>query len=256
MTRNTQHAARITMTKIIITGSKGRMGVALIACAPMHPHLEISGKIDQGDELRSVIENGDVVVDFSSHNATPGIAALCALHKKAIVIGTTGHSEDARSQISNFKSQIPIVLSSNFSTGVNALFWLTRKAAEILGPSYDLEVVEMHHRMKRDAPSGTAKTLAEVLAQVRKQQLEKVIRHGRFGIPGERTAEEIGMHSLRGGDVVGDHTVIFAAAGERVELTHKASSRETFANGALRAAEWVVKQKPGLYDMQDVLGLK
>lgn len=244
------------MTKIIITGSKGRMGHALVSCAPAHPNLEIVGKIDQGDDLRAIIENADVVVDFSSHSATLSIAAICALHKKAIVIGTTGIGEEARSQISNLKSQIPIVLSSNFSTGVNALFWLTRKAAEILGPGFDLEVVEMHHRHKRDAPSGTARTLVEILADVRKQQLEQVLRHGRSGIVGERTAEEIGMHSLRGGDVVGDHTVIFAAAGERVELTHKASSRETFANGALRAAEWIVNQKPGLYDMQDVLGLK
>ena len=149
-----------------------------------------------------------------------------------------------------------MVLSSNYSTGVNTLFWLTRKAAEILGPAFDLEVVEMHHRLKRDAPSGTAKTLAEILAQVRRQQLDKVIRHGRAGIVGERTAVEIGMHSVRGGDVVGDHTVIFANVGERVELTHKASSRDTFANGALRAAAWLVNQKPGLYDMQDVLGLK
>jgi 4-hydroxy-tetrahydrodipicolinate reductase len=256
MLRVTHHALRITMIKIIITGSKGRMGAALIACAPAYPNLEIVGKIDQGDDLRSVIESGDVVVDFSSHHATTGVAAICALHKKAMVIGTTGHSEEGRLQISNLKSQIPIVLSSNYSTGVNALFWLTRKAAEILGPSFDLEVVEMHHRTKRDAPSGTAKTLAEILAHVRKHQLDRVVRHGRSGIVGERTAEEIGMHSLRGGDVVGDHTVIFAAAGERLELTHKASSRETFANGALRAAEWVVKQKPGLYDMQDVLGLK
>jgi 4-hydroxy-tetrahydrodipicolinate reductase len=139
---------------------------------------------------------------------------------------------------------------------VNTLFWLTRKAAEILGPGFDLEIVEMHHRLKRDAPSGTAKTLAEILAAVRKQQLDKVARHGRAGIMGERTAEEIGVHSVRGGDVVGDHTVIFAGVGERVELTHKASTRETFANGALRAAQWVVKQKPGLYDMQDVLGLR
>src|SRR5439155_27212047 len=123
-------------------------------------------------------------------------------------------------QISDFKSRIPIVLASNYSTGVNALFWLTRKAAEILGPGYDLEIVEMHHRLKRDAPSGTALTLAEILADVRKQQLEKVARHGRAGIVGERSAEEIGSHSIRGGDVVGDHTVIFAAAGERVELTH------------------------------------
>jgi 4-hydroxy-tetrahydrodipicolinate reductase len=149
-----------------------------------------------------------------------------------------------------------MVLASNYSTGVNTLFWLTRKAAEILGPSYDLEVVEMHHRLKKDAPSGTAKSLAEILAAVRGQQLSKVARHGREGIVGERTAEEIGIHSIRGGDVVGDHTVVFATNGERVELSHKASSRDTFANGALRAASWVVQQKPGLYDMQDVLGLK
>ena len=139
---------------------------------------------------------------------------------------------------------------------MNTLFWLTRKAAEILGPNFDLEIVEMHHRLKKDAPSGTAKSLAEILANVRKLQLEKAARHGRAGMVGERTPTEIGIHSVRGGDVVGDHTVIFANTGERLELTHKASSRDTLANGALRAALWVVKQKPGLYDMQDVLGLK
>jgi 4-hydroxy-tetrahydrodipicolinate reductase len=148
-----------------------------------------------------------------------------------------------------------MVWSSNFSTGVNALFWLTRKAAEILGLGYDLEVIEMHHRLKKDAPSGTAHSLAEILAGVRKQQLHEVVRHGREGVLGERSAVEIGMHSVRGGDVVGDHTVIFATTGERLELTHKASSRETFADGALRAAQWVAGKKPGLYNMQDVLGL-
>ena len=244
------------MTRLIITGSKGRMGRTLVSCAAHHVDLQVVGQIDQGDEISSVIEKGDVVIDFSSHNATPAIARLCAEHKKAMVIGTTGHSDDDRSQITAFSNRIPMVLSSNFSTGVNALFWLTRKAAEILGPGFDLEVVEMHHRLKRDAPSGTAKTLAEILAGVRNQQLDRLVRHGRSGIVGERTAEEIGMHSVRGGDVVGDHTVIFAGLGERLELTHKASSRETFANGALRAAQWVLEQKPGLYDMQDVLGLR
>jgi 4-hydroxy-tetrahydrodipicolinate reductase len=244
------------MIKLIITGSKGRMGRALLACAAQNPELTVVGQIDQGDDLRSVIREGDVVVDFSSHSATPGIAAACAERKKALVVGTTGHSDEAKSQIADLKSQIPIVLSTNFSTGVNTLFWLTRKAAEILGTGFDLEIVEMHHRLKRDAPSGTARTLAEILAEVRQQQLDKVARHGRSGIVGERTAEEIGIHSVRGGDVVGDHTVIFAGAGERVELTHKASTRETFAQGALRAAQWVVRQKPGLYDMQDVLGLR
>jgi 4-hydroxy-tetrahydrodipicolinate reductase len=244
------------MTKIIITGSKGRMGLALIACAAKNSDLKVVGEIDQGDDLRAVIGKSDVVIDFSLHSATPGIAALCAEHKKALVVGTTGHSEAEKSQIANRKSQIPMVWASNFSTGVNALFWLTRKAAEILGPGFDLEIVEMHHRLKKDAPSGTAKTLAEILAAARRNRLDKVARHGRVGIVGERTAAEIGIHSVRGGDVVGDHTVIFAGPGERVELTHKSSSRETFANGALRAAQWVVKQKPGIYDMQDVLGLK
>ncbi len=244
------------MTKIIITGARGRMGKTLLSCAPQHSQLQVVGQVDQGDDLRAVIGLGDVVIDFSSHNATPAIVKLCAEHKKAMVIGTTGHSNEDRSEIRGVSASIPIVLSSNFSTGVNTLFWLTRKAAEILGPGFDLEIVEMHHRLKRDAPSGTAKTLAEILAAVRREQLERVIRHGRSGIVGERTNAEIGMHSMRGGDVVGDHTVIFAGSGERIELTHKASSRETFANGALRAAEWVVKQQPGLYDMQDVLGLK
>jgi 4-hydroxy-tetrahydrodipicolinate reductase len=243
------------MTKIIITGSKGRMGRALISCAKNFHELQVVAQIDCGDDLPAAIEQGDVVVDFSLHTATADIAGLCARHKKAIVIGTTGHSESEQSAIRNLKSAIPMVWSSNFSTGVNTLFWLTRKAAEILGPDYDLEIVEMHHRLKVDAPSGTAKTLAQILAEARKQHLDKIARHGRLGI-GERAPGEIGIHSIRGGDVVGDHTVIFASTGERIELTHKASSRETFANGALRAALWVVKQKPGLYDMQDVLGLK
>jgi len=244
------------MTRIIITGSKGRMGRTLFACAARLPELQVAGQIDQGDDLRSVIDQGDVVIDFSSHEATPGIAALCAQHKKAMVIGTTGHSQEDQSQITRFSSQIPMVLSANFSTGVNTLFWLTRKAAEILGQGFDLEIIEMHHRLKRDAPSGTAKTLLEILAQARQEQAERIVRHGRSGMTAERTAEEIGMHSLRGGDVVGDHTVVFAGLGERVELIHRASSRETFANGAMRAAQWVVKQNPGLYDMQNVLGLK
>jgi 4-hydroxy-tetrahydrodipicolinate reductase len=232
------------------------MGQALISCAARMPELEIVGQIDAGDNLADVIAKCDAVIDFSFHDATLSVAKLCAQHKKGLVIGTTGHAAAEKSEISNLKSQIPIVWSSNYSTGVNTLFWLTRKAAEILGPNFDIEVVEMHHRMKKDAPSGTATTLLEILGDVRKVQLDEALRHGRKGIVGERTASEIGIHALRGGDVVGDHTVMFSAIGERVELTHKASSRDTFANGALRASQWVVKQKPGLYDMQDVLGLK
>jgi 4-hydroxy-tetrahydrodipicolinate reductase len=232
------------------------MGQALVSCAKNFRDLQIVAAIDRGDDLSSVISKTDAVIDFSSHEATPKIVEVCAKNKKAVVIGTTGHSEKEKSEIGNRKSEIPIVLASNFSTGVNTLFWLTRKAAEILGDDFDLEIVEMHHRLKKDAPSGTAKSLAEILADVRKLQLEKSARHGRVGIVGERTAAEIGIHSIRGGDVVGDHTVIFTNNGERLELTHKASSRDTFANGALRAALWVVKQKPRIYDMQDVLGLK
>jgi 4-hydroxy-tetrahydrodipicolinate reductase len=227
-----------------------------MACAARLPELQVVAQIDLGDNLAAVIAKGDVVVDFSFHNATPEVVALCAEHKKALIIGTTGHNDGEKSRITDYQSQIPIVWASNYSTGVNTLFWLTRKAAEILGPGFDLEVMEMHHGQKKDAPSGTATTLAEILADVRKLQLKEAIRHGREGIVGARTATEIGVHSLRGGDVVGDHTVIFAANGERLELTHKASSRETFANGALRAAQWVVKQRPGIYDMQHVLGLK
>lgn len=244
------------MTRIIITGSKGRMGQALIACAAQHTQLQIVGQIDKGDDLRTVIAQGDVVVDFSSHTLTPEVAVICAQHNKALVIGTTGHTDADKFEITKAIASIPVVWASNFSTGVNTLFWLTRKAAEILGPDYDLEIIETHHRLKRDAPSGTARTLAEILAKARGLHLPEAARHGRSGITGERTQNEIGIHAVRGGDVVGDHTVIFADNGERVELTHKASSRDTFANGALRAAAWVVKQKPGLYDMQDVLGLK
>lgn len=232
------------------------MGQSLIASAPRFPELQVVGKIDVGEAIEPLLPGTDVVVDFSFHNATAGIAELCAREKRALVIGTTGHTEEEKARILAVTESIPVVWASNYSTGVNTLFWLTRKAAEILGPKFDLEIVEMHHRLKKDAPSGTAMTLAEILASVRGQQLKDVLVHGREGIVGERTEKEIGMHSIRGGDVVGDHTVIFAANGERLELSHKASSRETFANGALRACIWVVQQKPGLYNMQHVLGLE
>ena len=242
--------------KVIINGAKGRMGIALASCAKNFRDVEVVAALDRNNDLSGVIGQCDAVIDFSAHTATVAIAELCAQHKKALVIGTTGHNDTETFEIKKNKTEIPIVWASNFSMGVNSLFWLTRKAAEILGPDFDLEVVETHHRLKKDAPSGTAKSLAEILSDVRKLKLEAAARHGRAGIVGERTQSEIGVHSIRGGDVVGDHTVIFANIGERVELTHKASSRDTFANGALRAARWAVKQPPGLYDMQDVLGLK
>lgn len=244
------------VTRILINGSKGRMGQALLACAKDHPGLQVVAGLDVGDDLEAVLPGVDAVIDFTHHDATAGVAALCATHGKALVIGTTGHSESEKAAIRSAAMHIPMVWASNYSTGVNTLFWLTRKAAEILGPSFDLEVVETHHRLKKDAPSGTATTLLEILGEVRKVQLEDALRHGRHGIVGARTPSEIGIHAVRGGDVVGDHTVLFAAVGERVELTHKASSRDTFAQGALRASAWVVGRPPGIYSMQDVLGLR
>lgn len=244
------------MTRIIINGAKGRMGQALLTCAARSSELQVVAGVDVGDSLGAYLSKADVVIDFTLHDATAGVAAMCAAQGKALVIGTTGHNESEKAAIRSAAKDIPMVWASNYSTGVNTLFWLTRKAAEILGPGFDLEVIEMHHRLKKDSPSGTATTLLEILGDVRKVQLEEALRHGRKGIVGERTNSEIGIHAVRGGDVVGDHTVIFAANGERVELTHKASSRETFANGALRAAAWVAGKTPGIYDMQDVLGLR
>jgi 4-hydroxy-tetrahydrodipicolinate reductase len=244
------------MIRVIIAGCKGRMGQMLLRCAATIPGLAVAGQFDQGQDLRDFIAGGDVVIDFTFHEATVPMARLCAEHKKPMVIGATGHTETEQKELKRLSSQIPLVWSANFSTGVNTLFWLTRKAAEILGPGFDAEIVEMHHRMKKDAPSGTAKTLAQTILAARGQDPSGLLRHGREGWVGERTRPEIGIHSLRGGDVVGDHTVVFAAAGERLELTHKASDRETFAVGALRAAQWVVGKEPGLYDMQDVLGLR
>jgi len=244
------------MTNIIIAGARGRMGQALLRCAEGMPGITVAGQIDLGQDLRDCVAGGDVVVDFTFHESTVPLAQICARHKKAMVIGTTGHSEAERKDLARISSEIPMVWSANFSTGVNTLFWLTRRAAEALGPEFDVEIVEMHHRMKKDAPSGTAKTLAQIVADARRAPAAVALRHGREGLVGERPQGEIGLHSLRGGDVVGDHAVIFAANGERLELAHKASSRETFASGALRAAQWVVGKKPGIYDMQDVLGLR
>lgn len=243
-------------TRVIINGSRGRMGQALIACANADDAFVLAGATDLGDDLSAVLPSCDAVIDFTHATSTVGIAQACAAAGKVLVIGTTGHNEEDRSRIVEFSKSIPIVFAPNFSVGVNTLFWLTRKATEILGSDFDLEVVEMHHRLKKDSPSGTARRLAEILAEVRELEYTKDVMHGREGMVGERTRVEIGMHAIRGGDVVGDHTVVFANVGERVELTHKASSRDTFATGALRAARWAQGREPGLYDMQDVLGLK
>jgi len=232
------------------------MGHAVIACAMADPAVEVVAQVDVGDDLAGALQDVDAVIEFSHHTAGPAVAQACAAAGKVLVVGTTGHTDGEAAQIRAVSTTIPLVYAPNFSVGVNTLFWLTQKAAEILGPGFDLEVVEMHHRLKKDAPSGTARRLAEILASVRGLQYSGDVRHGREGITGERSSHEIGMHALRGGDVVGDHTVIFATQGERIELTHKASSRDTFAIGAIRAALWARNREPGLYDMQDVLGLR
>ncbi len=222
--------------RVIVCGSKGRMGQALVASAKANPELQLVGEIDAGDDLSQVIDRCDVIVDFSFREATGKIAKLAAEHKKALVIGTTGHSDAEKNAVVETVKTIPCVWTSNFSTGVNTLFWITGKVASIVGPQWEIEIVETHHTAKKDAPSGTAKSLQQVIRQA--------------------IGKEAPAHALRIGDVVGDHTVTFGTSGERIELSHRASSRETFARGALRAAKWAVTQKPGLYDMQDVLGLK
>lgn len=232
------------------------MGVALITCAAEFPDVVVGAGTDAGDDFEQALAQCDACIDFSHHSALEKVLAACISGKKTLVIGTTGISDAGVAKIREAAAHIPIVYSGNYSTGVNTLLWLTRRAAEILGPSFDLEIIETHHRMKKDAPSGTAKMLAETLAEVRELQYNEDVRHGRFGDVGARTQGEIGMHAIRGGDVVGDHTVIFAALGERVELTHKASSREIFARGAIRAAIWAHGKPAGMYDMRDVLGLK
>ena len=239
----------MTKLRIALVGAAGRMGQA-IADVAASENAEIVAKSDLGDEI--ALAGADVLIDFSHPDASRSICDAAIKSKVPLVMGTTGHSTKQREEIAAAAKQIAVVFASNFSVGVNALFALTERAAKILGDDFDLEIVEVHHRMKKDAPSGTAKTLAEILQRARQT---KNLRHGREGISGEREKSEIGVHSVRGGDVVGDHTVIFAGQGERVELTHRASSRETFARGALRAARWAVGKSPGLYDMRNVLGL-
>lgn len=241
--------------RVLLIGAKGRMGQAIAAAAEAADAVIVAG-LDQGDELTKEIDACEVVVDFSHPSATAEICRACLDAEKPLVVGTTGHSDAERALLEKASESVPVVFSPNFSVGVNALFWLTRRAAEMLGEDFDLEIVEAHHRLKKDAPSGTAKKLAEILCEARKLDYAKNVVHGREGLVGERPAAEIGVHSIRGGDVVGDHTVTFSGRGERLELSHKASSRETFAAGALRAAHWVVGRSAGLYSVEDVLGLR
>lgn len=243
--------------KITVTGRNGRMGQSVLAAIDAEANAEAHSTHDVGEDLAAALQGSDAAIDFTLPALTDELLEKAVSSKTALVIGTTGHSDAQKAAILEASKTIPIVHASNFSTGVNVLFHLTRKAASILGnETFDIEVTEMHHRHKVDAPSGTARTLLEILNEETHTSYEDDVTHGRIGEPGPRPSKEIGMHTLRGGDVVGDHNVMFAADGERFELTHKASSRMTFAFGAVRAALWLSDQKPGLYDMQDVLGLK
>jgi 4-hydroxy-tetrahydrodipicolinate reductase len=240
--------------RIVLIGAAGRMGQAIRTAAEVD-FLTVVAALDKGDDLAAGIPRGDVIIDFSHHETTSTVIALAAAHRKPLVIGTTGHAAAEKTHLLAEAAKVPTVWAGNYSVGVNLLYALTRRAASVLGADYDAEVIEMHHRFKKDAPSGTAARLLEIILEERKLSAE-ALRHGRQGITGERSPQEVGIHALRGGDVVGEHTVMFAALGERVELTHKASDRGIFARGALRAARWVLDRPAGVYDMQDVLGLR
>jgi 4-hydroxy-tetrahydrodipicolinate reductase len=232
------------------------MGQALLQAAAAEPRVTVAATHDTGEDLDAAFSQVSCVIDFTVHFFTPLVLEAALRHGTPLIIGTTGHTDEERALIHQAATRLPIVFASNYSVGVNTLFWLTRHAARILKQDrFDIEVVEMHHRHKIDSPSGTARTLLDTLNQETGTSYQSDVTHGRVGNIGPRPAREIGMHTLRGGDVVGDHTVIFAADGERVELTHKASSRLTFAAGAVQAALWLQDKPAGLYDMQDVLGL-
>lgn len=230
------------------------MGVAIADCAADN-NAVIAASCDAGDNAAAVIGDCEAVIDFSFHEVTEEIAILSAEHKLPLVIGTTGHSKEEKASILEaVKGKIPVVWAGNYSVGVNTLNYLTRKAASILGEKYEPEVMEMHHHHKKDAPSGTAERLIEILKDSYALD-DSNVTHGREGVIGARPQKEIGVHAIRGGDIVGEHTVYFIGDGERVELTHKATDRKIFAQGAVRAAHWAVGKEPGVYNMEDVLGL-
>ena len=220
---------------VLLIGAAGRMGQTVLNLAQNDPKIEITAQCDLGDSIEPAMKNCDVAIDFSQADSIEEICRAASQHGKSLIIGTTGHSQQQRKTIEQAAHSAPVVLASNFSVGVNALLWLTQKAAELLGSDFNPEIVETHHKMKKDAPSGTAKALAEILKAVRNS--------------------EIPIQSIREGDVVGEHTIIFNGPGESVELRHHAANRGIFAAGALRAAKWIINKPPGLYTMQDVLGL-
>lgn len=223
--------------RVLLIGAAGRMGKTIVDLAKRDSNIDIVAQCDLGDPIEPVLKNCDVAIDFSQADTIEEVCRAALAHRRPLVIGTTGHSPAQRQLIETTAKSLPIVFASNFSIGVNVLFWLTGKAGELAGGDFSPQIVEKHHTMKKDAPSGTAKTLGEILKRVRKSD------------------SEIPIQSIREGEVVGDHTIIFSGPGERLELTHRADSREIFARGALRAAQWISAKPPGLYNMQDVLGL-
>ncbi|MFC1692026.1 4-hydroxy-tetrahydrodipicolinate reductase [Candidatus Latescibacterota bacterium] len=264
--------------KLVMNGALGRMGRKIISLASKDPDIAITGAVDLNDELvgqdigqiigigtlgvslvndlSRAITRDNVVVDFTGPKTTLAAASLCKKTKTPLVIGTTGLNSEEYKELKRLVSSIPCVFAPNMSVGVNLLFKLAGVTARILGNEYDVEITETHHRFKKDAPSGTAHHLGEIIAETLSRNLDEQAVYGRHGIIGERTTGEIGIHSLRVGDVVGEHTVTFGTPGERIELTHKAQSRDAFARGTIRAVKFVFNADPGLYDMQDVLGLK
>jgi 4-hydroxy-tetrahydrodipicolinate reductase len=251
--------------KVAIAGAGGRMGRSLIEAVLADPGLTLAaafdvpgsaavgqqvGSIEIGAEPKAAA-GADVLIDFTRPEGTLGHLA----HAKAMVIGTTGFSDAQRKLVEEAARRLPIVMAANFAVGVNAAYKLAQTAAGILGEHYDVEIIEAHHRHKVDAPSGTALKLGEIVAKALNRKLSGVARHGRQGQTGERPEKEIGFHAIRGGDIVGEHTVLFAGPGERVEITVRSQSRMTYAAGALRAARFLQGRSAGLYDMADVLGL-
>ena len=268
------------MIPVLVTGASGRMGSQLVRLVRQSEGLSLvaaterpgtSPGLDAGvlagvgpigipirDDLGAALaaSGARVVVDFTSHEASAAHAEICAEKGAALVIGSTGFGPETKARVAAAARRVPIVLSPNMSVGVNVLFALVRQAAATLGAAYDVEIVELHHKRKKDAPSGTAVRLAEVAAHALGRDPAKDLVFERSGIIGERTAKEIGVQTVRGGDVVGEHTVFFFGEGERIELSHRATSREQFASGAVRAVRFVAGKPPGLYDMADVLGLE
>ncbi|MBI3991224.1 MAG: 4-hydroxy-tetrahydrodipicolinate reductase [Candidatus Omnitrophica bacterium] len=261
---------------IAISGCAGRMGNRIISLAFADEELRVAGAMEseghqwlnrdigeqlgigaKGVKITSDIKKGlnqaKVLIEFTAPNATIAHLEIAKELKVGMVIGTTGLSKDDIALVNKASKSIPVVMAPNMSIGVNLLFGLAGEVTKKLGPGYDVEIIEVHHRFKKDAPSGTAKRLAEIIAEAKGEDLNEAGVYGRKGITGERKPSEIGIHAVRAGDVVGDHTVIFSSLGERIELTHKAHSRDTFALGALRAAKFAANASAGLYDMQDVL---